>query len=499
MTNRWKSIQIDYADVMQFDDIEEYPVCLNQRQVAILKACLVPAYWSTRWTNFSPTLQNKDALNAMIAEIDSRLDGNDCAMSLMFRDNPDDNCEVQYSTNNGLTWLTMFRKDNCASPGGGGYTATPGDITQIYEDITYITNNNNTWNNDITNVAPDWAYVDTDSDRALCWAIDFYVDAICQVAINEIKAGNDERKSTNDWLDDVSNVIAAGTIAAIASIGITMPAAAVSAVAWATTHIVESVWDYLVTEDYSMYEDEEAKQTIKCMMYQAMQGGTPQFTDWENSVTYYSLMGENEQAIGRMVWKWNSDEDIYINYLLLMQELNDISASLPECPCPTRWEHTWNFATHGFDWWELWTDEGTKVEDFGIEGILVDYSGYTSNVIRYLAFGNEVTSTIPRCDGFEIHYDAVRGGWDANVDSLHLEAKNEATQVYIEQKQNSGWFLGGEDKSWRWNFTLADYNPVRLSLIRSCYTQGVNYGSVLVTGITLHGVGVDPFHGRETS
>lgn len=72
MTKRdWKAITIDYAAMAGYDNVTPIALCLTQQQVAILKACLIPQYWATRWDNLTLDAQ---ALNEFVSEIDYALD-----------------------------------------------------------------------------------------------------------------------------------------------------------------------------------------------------------------------------------------------------------------------------------------------------------------------------------------------------------------------------------------------------------------------------------------
>jgi len=287
----WKAIVIDWTALDDYDHDEVIGICLTQRQVAVLKACLIPAYWSTRWDNLTATA---DELDEFVAIIDNQLSGNDCGMSAMeFRDNPLDMCEVQYSNDGGQTWTTMFRKDVCvATP-----ATTTTDISNIYNDIDTVNTNNTTWNNDITNVAPQWAYVDEFSDRALCWLIDRYVDWVCDFAFDQIESNNQDRRDENDWLDDI---------------------------------------DALANENSSYFKDDDARQVVKCFMFNQIRGETPQFTSWAASLDNFDEEGAGviATAIVETVSIFNQDTDTFINWMILMEDINSISASLPECDCP---------------------------------------------------------------------------------------------------------------------------------------------------------------------
>ncbi len=330
-----KRILWDWDTLADYDGTDLIGICLTQRQVMILKSALIPAYWSKRWAGFPDTDVALDQLDAMISQIDNQLDGNDCPVCNMdFRDNPDDLCEVQYSIDGGVTWITMFRKDVCAP------AVAPSNMTisNYYDDRDNITTNYTTWNNDIINVAPDWAYEDEYSDRALCWAIDFYVDMICDVGINQIKTNNVNARKANDWLDDVAAVLAGAIIAnmaaAAASGGITIPVLIVSAVTYASVTIVDEIWDYLVSVDYSVLEDMDARQEVKCEMWHYLRGETPQWVDWTASLNGYAPADPNAEVIGAVVNNWNAEVNVYINFLMAMEEINDVKGSLPECDCP---------------------------------------------------------------------------------------------------------------------------------------------------------------------
>ena len=314
----WKAITLDYAAMSGYDDDDTILICLTQRQVAVLKALLMTAYWSTRWANLSISAE---ALNLEVSNIDSQLDGNDCECSMIsFRDNPLDPCEVQYSHDDGETWVTMFRKDNCSQ---GSSTS---DITNVNNTKIIITENNETWDNDIVNIAPDWAYESPDTDNALCWAIDFYIDAVCAAAIATIQSGNEERRDSNDWWQEVANIFATAAVAASAIIG--LPAAAAGAVAWAAVEIADSIWDDLMTREYDQFEDEAAKDLVKCCMWMALHGETAQWEDWLSSLDDCDAVTANEIAVWEQVSIWNANTDIYINYMLLVEDINSISFGL---------------------------------------------------------------------------------------------------------------------------------------------------------------------------
>lgn len=480
----WKAITIDWTALDDYDNESILGVCLTQRQVAVLKACLMPAYWSTRWENLTATA---DELDEFVAEIDSQLSSNDCGgLNMEFRDNPTDSCEVQYSNDGGVTWSTMFRKDNC-SPG-----ATPAEINQIYTDITNIANDYTTWNNDILNVAPDWEYVDANSPRALCWAIDFYVDMICDFAIQQIESHNDEVRSENDWVDDLGDIIGTGIVAGISAAAgaVTFPAIVIGAFVWASTEIVDAVWDYFVTVEADFFTDDDARQVVKCLMYEAQTGETPQFPAWRDSLQGWAQLGGNAGKIARSVHLWNQVERIYIEYMMLMEDINTIRATLPECPCPDRWTHEWNFVTHGMENWIIDSAYGEYQVGVGVvaeEELLT--GDWKMNIIRYLALYEPIWNT----DKWTFHTNVIRGTFDAIGPGYEMENPPDTPYSW-----NNGFVTTGT-LSYTNTYPLRHLQYVRVAHALSDHTEGPITGTMIITGVTIEGVGEDPFYGRETS
>lgn len=322
----------DWSTLAIFDDEIELSICLTQRQVMILKAALIPVYWSRRWEHIPATSVAMDELDELVSTIDSQLDGNDCGVSDMdFRDNPNDRCEVQYSKDGGETWLTMFRKDVClpASP------ATVEDIEDIYTSITTITSNRTTYAGDILNVAPDWAWDAAYTDKALCYIIEKFIKFVCEIAIKQIETNNVNRRDANDWLDDLSVLLAAIAMETIVlTLGTaTLPVAVIGAITWAATQFVEAVWDYLETKSDEYYRDEQAKEDVRCWMYNKIRGGTPYFELWEHSLDSFEG-SDAANAIAFTAGFFIGDVDVFIGYMMLMADINSVAELLPVCACP---------------------------------------------------------------------------------------------------------------------------------------------------------------------
>lgn len=354
---RWKAITLNYTDLLEYDDEEIIQVCLTQRQVAILKALLTTAYWITRWSGLTIS---EDELNAYVADIDFKLSGNDCeAEMIQFRDNPDDLCEVQYS-HDGETWITMFRKDTCPPDSA----TTTINIEQVYIDIDTVTNNNNNYEGDIINVAPKWDYAGEATDNALCYVVNAFVEFVCEAAIKQIETGNRERRESNNWLDDIAILVAELVLdVALATGGIaTLPALLIGAVTWASVQFVEYVWDAIATYGTGNYTNQAARDAVACWMFNKLKGGTPVFDRWSSSLDLFEGETESEIAVGVTVAVFNKELEFYINFMMLMEDINDIAYLLPSCICPEPLIIDQLRGQLGTEYWGTEFTQGTSVE-----------------------------------------------------------------------------------------------------------------------------------------
>lgn len=471
-----KAVILDYTALATYDNITPISICLTQREVAILKALLVTAYWSRRWTNLEVS---QDVLESQISDLDGKLDLV-CwvAEMIAFRDNPVDPCEVQYSVDGGENWLTMFRKDVCVQ-------SSLSSLTEINNAKTEIVNNNITYDGDIINIAPSWEFDEEATDKALCWVVGIFIDLLCDTAIAQIESDNDERRAENDIWSDVVSLFTAAVIAA--STAITVNPIVAGAVSWAVTEIAEAIWDDLVTQTTEPFEDEEARDWMKCEIFKAIRGQTVQFYPWQHACDLIEPLTHNAEMIWEQCYIWMQDEDIYVNFLFALEDINSIAESLPPCDCPERWSHTWNFETHGEDTWIV-DGDGTYTVDVGYESVIVESVPPKFNMqVLWIKF----PELIPRCDKITITYDAVRGTFDANVDALWVAMPDDLNII-----QNQGVISTGHHvKNW-----TADYGPKTECTVglRSAHCDNENYGSIIIRKVMLEGEGIDPFKNRDT-
>jgi len=110
----------------------------------------------------------------------------------------------------------------------------------------------------------------------------------------------------------------------------------VGAIYWAAVQLVEAVWDELVSYSWERFVDEDAREEVACFMFNQLRGSVPQWDRWSASLAGFDYDGatDDEEAIATVVNIFNTEEvDVYINYMMMLEELNDVAEYLPECPC----------------------------------------------------------------------------------------------------------------------------------------------------------------------
>ena len=398
----------------------------------------------------------------------------------IFREKPDDPCEVQYSNDNGQTWIKMFRKDNC--PGlSGGYS-----LEQAETNITTIVNNDITYAGDIINIAPKWDYDPATTDIAMCWAVRKFVDIICEFHIAQM-TDNSGWLTISNFAEKALELITATVVGIAAATG-NVAVAAGGAAAYALAEIGFDILNAALSNDKSDYQDEEAREVVSCWIFNNIKGATPQFLPWSTALDDFTGGNTPEDAIVSIVEIALHDEDLYVNYLLALQDINDVSGSLPVCPCPDTWAQFFDFENYGLDTWEVIGTYGEYVPGIGVRATNRLLSGYNSNLIDGVRFVEEV----PHMTSMDFHTVQVRGGWDANVTSIWLWITPVGSWTY-----NSGYMVDGTYDRGK---TFVDQSiTLQQYMGRSCYTQSTNYGSLIVTGATMRGNGINPFRHRTTN
>jgi len=108
----------------------------------------------------------------------------------------------------------------------------------------------------------------------------------------------------------------------------------IGAITWASVQIFEAGLDYLLAYEAKWLTDIESRKEVMCWMYNKMRGDTPQFDKWQHSLDDYTPTTYAAEVIAGVVAIWNSNLDVYVNYMMLFNDLDSIKETLPECECP---------------------------------------------------------------------------------------------------------------------------------------------------------------------
>lgn len=206
----WKAILIDYDLLENMDDDNECTVCLSTREMAILKALLMTAYWPTRWLNLGDT---PDELNARMSRLDLRLD---TCINV-----------------GGDTWMSIY------------------NLNLLFQYINAIK-----WDGDTTSINPDapvdaWNYDEgTDGNDALCMGVQDLVKTMAGMELSELYWRNEGiRKPFFDLLQFTGDILGLGFT-------------------YKGTLIAGDSWD----EVKEAMEDPEAIRKIACCLFNNLRG-----------------------------------------------------------------------------------------------------------------------------------------------------------------------------------------------------------------------------------
>jgi len=183
----WKAIQYDWDALDDFEDTIDIHVCLTQRQVAILKASLIPAYWTTRWENLGISAGE---LHEDMSAIDAALD-EVCGGGVAFEDvRQKDDCTLEKKISG--VWSDFADISLCVvSEDGGSDYYNQLNINLIQQNL-FLTMYDGTPTS-INVDAPDVTFTSdqsgddsADMQTALCMAAQAFVGSFCARKVQEL-------------------------------------------------------------------------------------------------------------------------------------------------------------------------------------------------------------------------------------------------------------------------------------------------------------------------
>jgi len=254
-------------------------------------------------------------------------------VSPQFRQNPSDNCVLQASYDEGATWVDIFDYSLCQSE----------NIEQTFIDNSTVINNSTEYIQNITNnydgtpesIAPDMDYDgsadDLFRDDVTCLASEMLIEAICISVIEMIQKQEQQSDNILNIVGMAIGLVAvlAGALAlAIGSGGLAIPF---------VLSVVGSLFPYVATltsADISAFQNEDAKEEVKCCFYNNIRGGDVTQAAFQGGLSNCDFSGDAEK-IGNALAQALSEQDVYLMFLQFMQEVYVPAnvAGVPGCFC----------------------------------------------------------------------------------------------------------------------------------------------------------------------
>ncbi len=356
---RWKSITTDYTALQSYDNVEDINLCLTQREVAILKALLMPAYWTTRWENLTISA---DQLNEMVAGIDAKLD-TECLPPMPFiTDIRQVGCTLEYELDS--VWTPFADLSVCGIDTGTNYYTNVEiniAVARLYLEMWII--------GDVTSInifAPTIIWngggggVPTiDRETALCMAAQAYIGGYAARKVQELDAA-----LIQQFVLIAAVTVLTGGIGLLAGMFIDGPAL---------------VGGHSYADSRAALLDEDALQAVACCMYDNLRGESV------DQVTF-------QLSLGGCLFAPGSDAEIIREYVVssfpaLESYLSFIDATgrafvqvsiydVDVCDCePGDFVHIFNFLLDDGGW-EVMTAESRPYGNYVLgTGWVSEYAG----------------------------------------------------------------------------------------------------------------------------
>jgi len=358
---------------MQASDVRHI-VCLSPQQLLTLQAITEPLHWLTRWSSPTGVSIDPDVIDAFASELERTLMDTTCLSSLQFRTDPNNSCRIQYSTDGGLTWSTVWDAGVCMTR----HQTNPSISTDIYNDArTEIIDQRTIYSGNITNIYPNWQYEgggdDQYRDEALCYLIRVFINALCDTAI----AAADHSLTEDIWgiITSIAGGLKSGYDIFISLVDDVGEWALLPAVAVAIGKSAWGIYDTLKSVNISHFQDTSAREEVICTIWCAMQGQTPSFALWQNSLEHFAGT-ENGHEIADVISPLLEDEDAFMTQFLAFGDAITVAKSGVDLGCPCDVEDCPEWWCRHFDFGEGegnlqgWELDWGHLESFGIHSEL---------------------------------------------------------------------------------------------------------------------------------
>lgn len=305
--SNFKAVAIDYEYYLTLSD-EPQSVCLSERQMYVLSVQNTYTAWLTRWYNTDDITQK--TVEFIAAEIEGLLMCGCGITEPSFTDYVNSN---SYSTTTNNAYNTTY----------------------------------NTWNDagqTVASIAPNLDYATgspPDIDKLMCMAYYLLLKTLVATALNLANTTTADKQNTTKQLTAVfAGIATAGGAAALAGyagtaiVGFFAGPAVVFGFALAA--VGTAIATLLTHTDTSVFEDEDAFNTVYCTMVTNSVGITPTRDVFEGALEPNAFIaGSNAEKLAAIIQPYLSDLNTYLQFIQLNSQMYDVVELdlLPECGC----------------------------------------------------------------------------------------------------------------------------------------------------------------------
>lgn len=295
-----------------------------------------------KWWNWKKNYREPNTKATETAELFRRLiyqtlrfgDCEDCPEMIDFRQNPTNQCLLQYSHDGGDTWIDMFDYSKCIPQSTTGEvsnfaTTATGELNRLRTEY------NGTPQSIYTQGTWDGGGDSGTRNSVLCYASWSFVNSSCEAGL----AALEQDESFIDTLLNVAAIalgLAGAILSFFASLGNPIVATAVGLAVMSAAFALIALADNVGSE---ILQDLDVRQKLICCMYDALENSTPTFENWSLSLTNCEYEpGSDEEKMRLFLEGMLSDQDLYLVFLQAMDDaFNLIQAGIAQpgdCECP---------------------------------------------------------------------------------------------------------------------------------------------------------------------
>ena len=269
-------------------------------------------------------------------------------MTQVFRQNPDNPCQLQQSDDGGVTWTLAFDYEMCSNLANAEKVLEDG-INEIYRIL-------GEYDGTLGSIAPDMVYDSTATDDvrdlALCHATKEIVDVICEMELERRRLG----------ISAINAGIGGGGIAGLIAAVLAAPTGGGSLAVYAAVVALGVGVAQVGTATFSAASDsvlqnDEARDLVACCMYDALKGQNLTQTLFEQSLDVCGFTGgTNEAELAGAIAYLLVEDNVYQTFINRLQwGYKYADLGLVDCPCDAEWDEEFDFTqVDGLsDGWEI--------------------------------------------------------------------------------------------------------------------------------------------------